>query len=239
MATAEAFTAANCSIRIFESMTRNFWPFIASSESSGLFEVSDLRPFGHSAIATKPREENESSSARPNGPARSFCAAARSDGNRNGMSRIEIAGLKPPRNAAGITVPSLVPSCVPSIIWRALPSCDDGNNWNSTSPLVRLFTSSATLIRPWWRGCVGASRWPILAVYLALGWACATPVTPSARAQAAMTNLIIGLSCGGRRLYPIIETGVNVLLQWPPPMPARPKQLDLRDIGRRLRAYPL
>ncbi len=69
-----------------------------------------------------------------------------------------MTGLKPPRNAAGITVPSMAPNCVLSIIWRALPSCEDGKSWSSTAPLVRSFTSAATFSSPLWRGCIGDSR---------------------------------------------------------------------------------
>ena len=91
-----------------------------------MFEVRLLRPFGQMVSACTPRLAKLASSAFPNGPSRSFCDSARSVGKMYGMSSTEITGLNPPRNAAGMTVPSMAPNCVLSIIWRALPSCDDG-----------------------------------------------------------------------------------------------------------------
>ena len=91
-------------------MTRNFCPRIASSLSRGLFEVSDLRPFGQSVRPSNWRELKLSRIAFPNADSRSCWLFARSVGKTYGMSRTDTAGLNPPRKAAGIIVASMVPN---------------------------------------------------------------------------------------------------------------------------------
>ena len=145
---AEAFSPANCSMRILESITRKRWPAKSPISDNGLFDVNCLRPPSQSATGSRPLARNDSSTALPKVPLRSLRETSRSDGRMYGMSSTDTTGLKPPRNAAGVIAISIEPSCVPSIICRPPPSCDDGNTLISTSPLVRSLINSAALSSP-------------------------------------------------------------------------------------------
>jgi hypothetical protein len=65
-----------------------------------------LKPFGHHPTAVKPLASKDFKRAAPKGPALNSRAWSIFEGNKYGISKTEIAELKPPKNAAGETVAS-------------------------------------------------------------------------------------------------------------------------------------